>query len=83
MLQPFFLQRYTYVLDIYMAYRKLIGSLNGCIDIMKELRRVDDNIIPRLNSTDTHSEKACGEFFAQLAESYKKREEAVDYCLKV
>ncbi|KAI9310170.1 caffeine-induced death protein 2 [Dichotomocladium elegans] len=52
-------------------------------EIMKELRRVDDNIIPRLNSTDTHSEKACGEFFAQLAESYRKREQAVDYCLKV
>ncbi|KAI9490781.1 caffeine-induced death protein 2 [Zychaea mexicana] len=52
-------------------------------EIMKELRRVDDNIIPRMNSTDTHSEKACGEFFSQLAQSYRKRENAVDYCLKV
>ncbi|KAL1932809.1 hypothetical protein VTP01DRAFT_8487 [Rhizomucor pusillus] len=52
-------------------------------EIMKELRRVDDNIIPRLNSTDTHSQKACGQFFAELAEAYKKREEAVNYCLKV
>lgn len=53
------------------------------LEIMKELRRVDDNIIPRLNSTDTHSQKACGQFFAELAEAYKKREEAVNYCLKV
>ncbi|KAI7860503.1 caffeine-induced death protein 2 [Circinella umbellata] len=52
-------------------------------EIMKELRRVDDNIIPRMNMTDTHSEKACGEFFSQLAESYRKRENAVDYCLKI
>lgn len=50
---------------------------------MKELRRVDDNIIPRMNATDTHSEKACGQFFHQLAEAYQKRETAINYCLKV
>ncbi|KAI8098922.1 caffeine-induced death protein 2 [Halteromyces radiatus] len=52
-------------------------------DMLKELRRVDDNIILRLNSTDTHSEQACGDFFKQLASAYRKREDAVDYCLKV
>ncbi|CAO3650293.1 unnamed protein product [Cunninghamella blakesleeana] len=52
-------------------------------EIMKELRRVDDNIIPRLNSTDTHSEGACADFFKQLSSAYRKREQAVDYCLKV
>ncbi|SAL99002.1 hypothetical protein [Absidia glauca] len=52
-------------------------------EMMKELRRVDDNIILGLNSTDTHSENACGEFFNRLATAYRKREEAVDYCLKV
>ncbi|CAO3653063.1 unnamed protein product [Cunninghamella echinulata] len=52
-------------------------------DMMKELRKVDDNIILRLNSTDTHSENACGDFFKQLSSAYRKREEAVDYCLKV
>jgi hypothetical protein len=51
--------------------------------MMKELRRVDDNIILGLNSTDTHSENACGEFFNRLATAYRKREQAVDYCLKV
>ncbi|KAI8059554.1 caffeine-induced death protein 2 [Gongronella butleri] len=52
-------------------------------EMMKELRRVDDNIILRLNSTDTHSENACGDFFKQLASAYGKRDQAVDYCLKV
>ncbi|ORZ06075.1 caffeine-induced death protein 2 [Absidia repens] len=52
-------------------------------EMMKELRRVDDNIILGLNSTDTHSENACGDFFKRLATAYRKREEAVDYCLKV
>ncbi|KAI7861619.1 caffeine-induced death protein 2 [Spinellus fusiger] len=51
-------------------------------DTMKELRRVDDNIVPRLNSTDVHSEAACAEFFKELATSYAKREEAINYCLK-
>ncbi|ORX63188.1 hypothetical protein DM01DRAFT_1315019 [Hesseltinella vesiculosa] len=52
-------------------------------EMMKELRRVDDNIILRLNGTDTHSENACGDFFSQLSAAYKKRDDAIDYCLKV
>ncbi|ORZ13952.1 caffeine-induced death protein 2 [Absidia repens] len=52
-------------------------------EFMKDLRRVDDNIINGLNSTDTHSENACGDFFNQLATAYKKREDAVTYCLNV
>ncbi|KAG0163556.1 hypothetical protein DFQ28_003832 [Apophysomyces sp. BC1034] len=52
-------------------------------EIMKELRRVDDNIVPRLNSTDVHSETACADFFKQLAGAYEKREKAINYCLKV
>ncbi|KAI8336195.1 caffeine-induced death protein 2 [Chlamydoabsidia padenii] len=52
-------------------------------EMMNELRRVDDNIILGLNSTNTHSEHACGDFFNRLATSYKRREDAVDYCLKV
>ncbi|KAI9025348.1 caffeine-induced death protein 2 [Phycomyces nitens] len=51
-------------------------------DMMKELRRVDDNIVPRLNSTDTHSETACADFFKQLSTAYAKREHAINYCLK-
>lgn len=54
----------------------------GSVEMMKELRKVDDNIILGLNSTDTHSENACGEFFNRLATAYTKREDAVDYCLK-
>ncbi|KAI8333208.1 caffeine-induced death protein 2 [Choanephora cucurbitarum] len=52
-------------------------------DYMKELRRVDDNIINRLNSTATQTEGACADFFKQMSEAYYKRDEAIDYCLKL
>jgi hypothetical protein len=51
--------------------------------MMKEYRKVDDNIMLRMNTTDTHSEAGCAEFFKQLAEAYQKRENTVNYCLKV
>ncbi|CAG8563536.1 1922_t:CDS:2 [Ambispora gerdemannii] len=38
-------------------------------DLMKEYRKLDDNIMLRLNSTDTHSQAACGAFFQQLAKA--------------
>jgi hypothetical protein len=50
---------------------------------MKELRKVDDNIINRLNSASTQAEGSCGEFFKQMSEAYSQRDEAIDYCLKV
>lgn len=50
---------------------------------MKELRKVDDNIINRLNSTSTQAEGVCGDFFKQMSEAYAKRDETIDYCLKV
>lgn len=50
---------------------------------MKELRRVDDNVINRLNSNGTHAEGVCSDFFKQMTEAYAKRDEAINYCLKV
>lgn len=52
---------------------------------MKELRRVDDNIINRLNSSlsQAAADAVCGDFFKQMSEAYAKRDEAIDYCLKV
>lgn len=50
---------------------------------MKDLRRVDDNIINRLNSASTQAEGSCSDFFKQMSEAYAKRDEAIDYCLKV
>lgn len=50
---------------------------------MKEFRKVDDNIINRLNSTSTQAEGVCGEFFKQMSEAYAQRDQAIDYCLKV
>ncbi|KAI8388457.1 caffeine-induced death protein 2 [Radiomyces spectabilis] len=52
-------------------------------DYMRELRKVDDTITLRLNSTDTTSEQACAQFFKDLADAYTKREHAVNYCLKI
>jgi hypothetical protein len=50
---------------------------------MKELRKVDDNIINRLNSTSVQAEGVCGDFFKQMSAAYAQRDEAIDYCLKV
>lgn len=52
---------------------------------MKELRRVDDNIINRLNSSlsQADADGVCSDFFKQMSEAYYKRDEAIDYCLKV
>jgi hypothetical protein len=50
---------------------------------MKELRKVDDNIINRLNSTSVQAEGVCGDFFRQMSAAYAQRDEAIDYCLKV
>ncbi|KAG2193347.1 caffeine-induced death protein 2 [Mucor mucedo] len=52
-------------------------------DFMKELRRVDDNVINRLNSNGTHAEGVCSDFFKQMTEAYAKRDEAINYCLKL
>ncbi|CAJ0838819.1 10025_t:CDS:2 [Entrophospora sp. SA101] len=50
---------------------------------MKEYRRIDDNIMIRLNSTNTHSEKSCSEFFKQLSGAYTKREKVINQCLQI
>ncbi|KAL1923060.1 uncharacterized protein VTP21DRAFT_9436 [Calcarisporiella thermophila] len=52
-------------------------------EIMKELRKPDDNIMLRMNTTDTHSEQACAEFFQQLMNAYRTREDAINKCLKI
>ncbi|RIB05937.1 caffeine-induced death protein 2 [Gigaspora rosea] len=52
-------------------------------DLMKEYRKIDDNIILRMNTTDTHSEQACAEFFKQLTKAYSKRGQIINRCLKI
>lgn len=51
--------------------------------MLKEYRRVDDNIMLKLNTTNTHSEASCGELFQQMVDSFMKREKAIKYCLSV
>ncbi|KAK9764633.1 hypothetical protein K7432_007710 [Basidiobolus ranarum] len=52
-------------------------------DLMKGLRKIDDNIMLQMNSTNIHSENACATIFGQLSEAYKKREKSIQYCLTV
>ncbi|CAG8439342.1 13746_t:CDS:2 [Funneliformis caledonium] len=47
-------------------------------DLMKEYRKIDDNIMLRMNTTNTHSEAACADFFKQLSDAYQKRERILD-----
>lgn len=49
---------------------------------MKRLRKVDDNIMLKMGTVDCTSPKACEAFFNVIAEAYKRREDAIDYCLK-
>ncbi|KAJ1972227.1 hypothetical protein H4R35_004794 [Dimargaris xerosporica] len=58
-------------------------NLSHFKEYMKELRRLDDNIMIRLNSTNTHSAAACAELFERLSQAYIRREKAINYCLEV
>ena len=51
------------------------------VDIMKRLRQVDDNIILKMNNTDSTSPEACKALFNAIAEAYTRREDAIIYCL--
>jgi hypothetical protein len=50
---------------------------------MKQLRKVDDNIMLRMNTTNVQSEEACANFFRELTQAYTRREEAVQFCQSV
>ncbi|RIA89191.1 caffeine-induced death protein 2 [Glomus cerebriforme] len=52
-------------------------------DLMKEFRKIDDNIMLKMNTTDTHSKDACADFFKKLADAYQKREYVINKCLKI
>ncbi|KAJ9049920.1 hypothetical protein DSO57_1019539 [Entomophthora muscae] len=52
-------------------------------DYLKVLRRVDDNIIPKLNDARTKSAESCTTFLQSLSETYSKREQAINFCAKL
>jgi len=52
-------------------------------DVIREFRKIDDNIILKMNTTNTHSKAACADFFKELADAYQKREYVIDKCLKI
>ncbi|KAJ3093160.1 Coiled-coil domain-containing protein 58 [Quaeritorhiza haematococci] len=64
----------------------------ACLDLtyfkkaLRDARRLDDNIIPRLNGLTTRSpdvKASCEEMKEQLQRSYKSRERFISRCLKV
>ncbi|KAG9292002.1 hypothetical protein G9A89_017901 [Geosiphon pyriformis] len=61
----------------------ICNNLTFFKDLMKEYRKIDDNIMIRLNTTDTHSVTSCEDLFKQLAGAYTKREKAIKSCLKI
>ncbi|KAG9068414.1 hypothetical protein KI688_010682 [Linnemannia hyalina] len=49
---------------------------------MKSFRVLDDNIMLRLNETNTHAEAACANFFNELVAAYQKRDASIKFCLE-
>ncbi|KAF8968212.1 hypothetical protein BGZ46_010919, partial [Entomortierella lignicola] len=49
---------------------------------MKSFRVLDDNIMLRLNETNTHDEPACANFFNELVAAYQKRDASIKYCIE-
>ncbi|KAI7823952.1 hypothetical protein BX661DRAFT_185988, partial [Kickxella alabastrina] len=64
-------------------------SVQTCLNMshfkatMRELRKVDDNIILRMNNTNTAAAEDCLAFFNVLRTAYARREHDISYCLSV
>ncbi|KAJ2365965.1 hypothetical protein IW150_006070 [Coemansia sp. RSA 2607] len=64
-------------------------SVRTCLNMshfkatMRELRKVDDNIVIRMNTTNTASGDECQAFFRVLQTAYARREHDIAYCLSV
>ncbi|KAJ2907596.1 hypothetical protein GGI21_003729 [Coemansia aciculifera] len=64
-------------------------SESACLNLsrfkatLRQLRKVDDNIILRLNGTDTASHEDCLALFNALQTTYLQRRKAIDKCVGV
>ncbi|KAJ2618316.1 hypothetical protein EV177_000035 [Coemansia sp. RSA 1804] len=64
-------------------------SARMCLDmsrfkaVVKQLRRVDDNIILRMNNTNTAAAGECLALFQILQTAYRRREHDIGMCLGV
>ncbi|KAJ2663602.1 hypothetical protein IWW48_001285 [Coemansia sp. RSA 1200] len=64
-------------------------SARICLDmshfkaVMKQLRKVDDNIILRMNNTNTTAPGECMALFQILQTAYRRREHDIGMCLGV
>ncbi|KAJ1994258.1 hypothetical protein GGI26_004322 [Coemansia sp. RSA 1358] len=51
--------------------------------VMRQLRKVDDNIILRMNTTNTAEVHECFAVFQILQTAYRRRERDINMCLRV
>ncbi|KAJ1965944.1 hypothetical protein GGI12_000422 [Dipsacomyces acuminosporus] len=51
--------------------------------VMKQLRKVDDNIMLRMNNTNTASDSECLAFFHALRTAYMRRDNDISMCVDV
>ncbi|KAJ1836345.1 hypothetical protein IWW55_004049 [Coemansia sp. RSA 2706] len=51
--------------------------------VLRQLRKVDDNIILRMNTTNTAEPSECRALFGVLQAAYRRRDHDVRYCLDV
>ncbi|KAJ2812411.1 hypothetical protein H4S07_001419 [Coemansia furcata] len=58
-------------------------SLSKFKAAMRKLRKIDDNIMLRLNSTNTASQEDCLAFFNLLQTTYQRRSKDIDMCVDV
>lgn len=56
---------------------------SACSEILLRLRRLDDNIIPRLNAINSTSHSECAEMFKVLSKAYLERHEFILNCKTV
>ncbi|KAJ2742152.1 hypothetical protein GGI20_004689 [Coemansia sp. BCRC 34301] len=50
---------------------------------LRQLRKIDDTIMLRLNSTDTASQEDCLALFNALKTTYQQRSKGIDMCVSV
>ncbi|KAJ2846328.1 hypothetical protein IWW36_004405 [Coemansia brasiliensis] len=51
--------------------------------VLRQQRKIDDNIILRMNTTDTAKMSECKALFAVLQAAYQRRDRDIEFCLNV
>ncbi|KAJ1753453.1 hypothetical protein LPJ79_000312 [Coemansia sp. RSA 1821] len=51
--------------------------------VLRQQRKIDDNIILQMNTTDTAKVSECKALFAVLQAAYQRRDHDIEFCLNV